>query len=163
MIRTRKNKLKRHSEEPSTRSSIYAGNGNFREPRKWKECLRRINLRKYPDEAYGDTEIPHRGRALDRVKEYSPYARFLTGRETAGHPRNPFPWRCPLGTPPIHLDTSLLPNMASGTIASRRNMDARPETDIIPAHLSTLIVGLSPKSVVTRSNSRTTLSKNLTY
>jgi hypothetical protein len=27
------------------------------------------NLRKYPDEAYGDTEIPHRGGQLERIKK----------------------------------------------------------------------------------------------
>jgi hypothetical protein len=29
------------------------------------------NLRKYPDEAYGDTEIPHRGGQLERIKKES--------------------------------------------------------------------------------------------
>jgi hypothetical protein len=29
------------------------------------------NLRKHPDEVYGDTEIPERGRSLDKIKKES--------------------------------------------------------------------------------------------
>jgi hypothetical protein len=118
------------------------------------------NLREYPDEAYGDTEIPDRGRALDRVKEYSPYARFLTGPRRLGI----------LGILSLEVPIGYTSNSSRHVAASEHGVryHCQPqeygcETDIIPAHLRTSIAGLIAKSVVTRSNPRTTLSKNLTY
>jgi hypothetical protein len=60
MIRTRKNKLKRHSEEPSTGRRHTLGT-EISASSQVEEVPPTDNLRKHPDEAYGDTEVPHRG------------------------------------------------------------------------------------------------------